>query len=69
MIDPANPSLSLHLAWAYQLLGRTEEARAALRKSDELGLKPEAIDSLESEYIKPLRRQINLEQAPEASPG
>ena len=40
--DPKNASLALHLAWAYQSAGKTDEARRALRQAEELGLRLEA---------------------------
>jgi tetratricopeptide (TPR) repeat protein len=57
-VDPRNPSLALHLAWAYQTGGKMDEARKALEEAEKLGWKPENCDSLERTFIDKLRRDL-----------
>ena len=68
-LDPQNLSLALHLAWAYQAGGKTEEARKAFQRAEALGLKPEARDPLERDMIDKLRRQLGSDQTTKASRG
>jgi Flp pilus assembly protein TadD len=56
--DPKNLSLALHLAWAFQAVGKLEEARAALKEADALGLKPETRDPPERAVIARLRQEL-----------
>ncbi len=56
--DPKNASLAVHLAWAYQTAGKTDEARRALRDADELGLRLEARHPLERGFIARLRSEL-----------
>ncbi len=56
--DPRNPSFAGHLAWAYHSLGRTEEARRALRTADDLGWQAGRRDPLETALIDKLRREL-----------
>jgi Tfp pilus assembly protein PilF len=58
VIDPENVSLSLHLAWAYQAGGKTEQAKSEFQRVEALGLKPEARDPLERDMITKLREKF-----------
>ena len=68
-LDPKNLSLALHLAWAYQAGGKTEEARKALQHAESLGLKPEARDPLERDMIEKLVHQFASDQTTKANRG
>jgi len=63
-VDPKNVSLALHLAWACQQAGKTEEGRKAFEQAEELGLKPETRDPLERGIIARLRQQLVTGQRP-----
>ncbi len=52
------PSLALHLAWAHQAGGQTEEARKDLRQAAKLGWKVEKSDPLERSYIDKLMKGL-----------
>jgi predicted Zn-dependent protease len=56
--DPRNPNLTLHLAWAYRDEGRTDEARKALQRAEELGWKRVNSDPLERSFIDKLQRDL-----------
>jgi len=56
--DPRNPSLALHLAWAFQTVGKTEEARKAFQQAEKLGWKPEKSDPLERSFMDKLRQDL-----------
>jgi tetratricopeptide (TPR) repeat protein len=55
---PRNAVFALHLAWAYQSIGRTDEARGSFRTAEELGLKSDGADPLERSFIARLRRDL-----------
>jgi predicted Zn-dependent protease len=67
--DPKNLSLALHLAWARQQAGKTEEARQALKQAEALGLKPETRDPLERAIIARLRSQLAADERPAPNRG
>jgi Flp pilus assembly protein TadD len=54
-----NPSFALHLAWAYQAKGQSEQARAQLAEATRLGLKAQALDPLELAVFQRLRRELS----------
>jgi Flp pilus assembly protein TadD len=56
--DPRNLSLALHLAWAFHAVGKLEDARAALKEAEALGLKPETRDPPERGIIARLRQEL-----------
>jgi len=56
--DPRNPSLSLHLAWVLQKKGNSQEAKTALLKADECGLKNHGLDPLEGAIVLKLRHDL-----------
>jgi tetratricopeptide (TPR) repeat protein len=65
--DPRNPSVPLHLAWAYQSAqaandrdGSREEARKNFQKAVEMGWSPERSDPLERPHMDRLRRDLGL---------
>jgi hypothetical protein len=55
---PRIPVFALHLAWAFQSVGRTDEARSSLRRAEELGMKGDGTDPLERPFITQLRRDL-----------
>jgi Flp pilus assembly protein TadD len=57
-VDPRNPSLALHLAWAYQAGGKTQDARKAFQQAETLGWKPEQSDLLERSFMDRLRQDL-----------
>ena len=59
--DPRNPSLALHLAWAYQAEGKTDEARTALQQAKDLGWKVAASDPLERSLFEHWGRELTWE--------
>jgi tetratricopeptide (TPR) repeat protein len=67
--DPKNVSLALHLAWAYQAAGEAEEARKAFQHAGALGLRPEARDPLEREFIERLRSQLSTNEPSSSTRG
>jgi tetratricopeptide (TPR) repeat protein len=56
--DPRNPSLAIHMAWAYQARGRLDEARRAFRQARELGWRPNTSDPLERPLLDQLGREL-----------
>ncbi len=48
----------LHLAWAYQAKGQTEQARTELQDAEKLGLKPQVLDPLELAVLQRLRKEL-----------
>jgi predicted Zn-dependent protease len=65
--DPINPSLALHLAWAYQEAGESDLARVAFQQARALGLKPDVRDPLERSFIDRLRHQLATNEGSSAS--
>jgi hypothetical protein len=57
-MDPRNPSLALHLAWAYQAQGRLDEARRAFQQARDLGWQPARSDPLERSFLDQLDRTL-----------
>jgi tetratricopeptide (TPR) repeat protein len=57
-LEPKNPSLALHMAWAYQSGDKTEEARQAFERAEKLGWKPEHSDPVERTFADKLRRDL-----------
>ncbi len=55
---PQKPSFALHLAWAYQAQGQTDQARKELQEAEKLGLKPQALDPLELAVFQRLRKEL-----------
>jgi tetratricopeptide (TPR) repeat protein len=58
---PRKPSLALHLAWAYQAKGKTNEARRAFQQAKDLGWKLASSDPLERSLIKQWGRELTSE--------
>ena len=59
-VDPRNPSLALHLAWAYQQKGGgTDQARTALREAEAFGWRPASSDPLERRFMDQLRKDLS----------
>jgi cellulose synthase operon protein C len=54
-----NPSFALHLAWAYQASGQSDRARTHLQEAEKLGLKPHALDPLESAIFQRLAKALS----------
>ena len=67
--DPKYMSLALHLAWAYQSIGKIEEARQAFRQAEQCGLNPAIRDPFERTVIDRLRQQLGGEASQEIKPG
>ena len=57
-IDRANPSLALHLAWAYQTEGNVDEGRKFFRQAQELGWRTERSDPVERPLMEKLRHDL-----------
>ncbi len=53
---PGKSSFAFHLAWAYQMAGRVEDARTELAKSEKLGLRPDGLDPLEHQVLVHVQR-------------
>jgi Flp pilus assembly protein TadD len=58
--DPNNPSFARHLAWAYQLKGRSEEAKRLFQKAGELGWKIGNSDPPERAFMERIRKDLGL---------
>ncbi len=58
--DPARPSLARHLAWAYQTMGRTDEAKRVYQKAGELGWRVANSDPLEHAFMERLGKDLGL---------
>jgi tetratricopeptide (TPR) repeat protein len=58
-LDPRKPSSALHLAWAYQTLGRVAEARSSFLKAGELGWRVANSDPLERGFVEKLQRDLS----------
>jgi len=58
--DPARPSLARHLAWVYQTMGRSDEAKRAFQKAGELGWRVANSDPLERAFMDRLRKDLGL---------
>jgi len=65
-VDPRNPSVALHLAWAYQQIGgSTDQARKALAEAEAFGWTPASSDPLERTFMDQLRKDLsNLSRPP-----
>jgi len=61
--NPRNVNYNLHLAWAYQAVGRLDEARGLFRRAVELGFKAEQTDALERPFVTKLRRDLSATEA------
>jgi tetratricopeptide (TPR) repeat protein len=61
-LNPQKPLLYVHLARAHQMSHRQEEARKALQRAVELGMKPESIDPLEQPAMNGLRQELGFHQ-------
>ncbi len=57
--NPKSANYALHSAWAYQAIGKTDEARAFFRRALELGFKADRTDALERSFIAKLRRDLS----------
>jgi tetratricopeptide (TPR) repeat protein len=57
-VDPKNPSLALHQAWAYRDKGNTEKARKAFRLAKDMGWTVTKSDPLERPFIAQLERDL-----------
>ncbi len=57
--SPQNPAFALHLAWAYQAKGQTDQARTKLKEAEKLGLKPSTLDPLERAVLKRLQEELS----------
>ena len=57
-LDERKSSVALHLAWAYQALGKTAEAKQAFQQAVNLGWKAENSDPLERKLIDKLRHDL-----------
>jgi tetratricopeptide (TPR) repeat protein len=57
-VSPPNPSFALHLAWAYQVQGRIDQARLELQAAEKLGLKVQELDPLERAIVQKLRQKL-----------
>ena len=57
-LDKRNASVALHLAWAYQSGGKTDEARKAFREAEKLGWKLAGSDPLERPFMEKLRSEL-----------
>jgi len=68
-INPRRSILYVHLAKAYQMSGNQGEARKALQRAEELGIKPESLDPLERGIIDKLRQDLALLGQAGASAG
>jgi tetratricopeptide (TPR) repeat protein len=66
-LAPKNLSLPLHLAWAYQEAGQTDEALKAFGRARELGLKSETRDPLERGIIARLCQQLMTDSPPSST--
>jgi predicted Zn-dependent protease len=58
--DPKNPSLAVHLAWAYQMASNRQEAINAFRLAEKLGLRLASCDPLERSFVEKLRKDLGL---------
>ena len=59
-VDPRNPNLARHLAWAYQQTGGgTDQARTALREAEAFGWRPARSDPLERRFMDQLRQDLS----------
>ena len=56
--DPRNPSFALHRAWAYQIEGKTDEARKAFQQAQDLGWKLAKSDPLERSFLEKLQQDL-----------
>ena len=56
--NPRKMSLALHLAWAHQAKGNSEEARRQYSRAEELGLKILQLDPLERAIVNELRTKL-----------
>jgi tetratricopeptide (TPR) repeat protein len=59
-VDPKNPNVPLHIAWAQQKTGDRSEAQRAFRKAVELGWRADRSDPLERAHIEKLRQDLGL---------
>jgi len=58
--DPRNPSLALHLAWAYHQVGnRMDEARGAFQQAQEFGWRVTKCDPLERSLMDKLLQDLS----------
>ena len=62
-LSPNRPVLQFHLARTHHAAGRKAEARRALGRAEELGLKPEKVDPREREIFLRLRRELAVSRA------
>jgi predicted Zn-dependent protease len=56
---PQNSSFALHLAWAYQAQGQSDQAWLQLREAERLGLKSQALDPLELTVFQRLQKELS----------
>jgi tetratricopeptide (TPR) repeat protein len=56
--EPKDASLARHLAWAFQIQGKKDQAREALRQARDLGWKVEKCDPLERPFMEKLQGQL-----------
>jgi len=56
---PGRPGYALHLAWAYQAKGQSEQARLQFQDAERLGLKPRSLDPLELAIYRRLRKELS----------
>jgi predicted Zn-dependent protease len=57
-LSPQKSTFALHLAWAYQAKGQTDQARLQLREAERLALKSEALDPLELTVFRRLQKEL-----------
>lgn len=55
---PRNPNVLLHLAWAYQEGGKTDEARVTFQQAKDLGWSSSRSDPLERQFINKLEQRL-----------
>ena len=55
---PNKSSLALHLAWAYEGKGQSEDSRKQFLRAEELGLKIQTLDPLENAIVRKLRARL-----------
>ncbi len=56
--NPAHAASAVHLGWAYQLSGRSVDAKKAFRTADELGWKLANADPLERTLMAKVRQDL-----------
>ncbi len=57
--DARDPGFAFHLAWAYEVSGRRDQARQLFDEAQKLGLKPQALDPLMFAIFERLQKELS----------